>query len=261
MPLLQEMEQQGLVMFKYRGILPVIIIVMGLGVYAYTKYSGSEVIFIEEKYFEFICLGVALLGALIRAYTVGYTPYNTSGRNIDSQVADTVNTYGIYSIVRHPLYVGNFFCSLGIAMLTQNLWFVLFFIAAYWLYYERIMVAEEQFLNKKFGDRYTNWASVTPAFVFNFKLWKKNQIPFSLKKVIRGEKNIFFYTFLMFFIFSITGEFVVNGKIEFIRPYWAIACLVWVAIYIVLKLLKTYTEVLTDEFAKKKYKTSNVSKA
>ena len=126
-------------MFKYRGILPVIIIVMGLGVYAYTKFSGSEVTFIDEKYFEFICLGVALFGAVVRAYTVGYTPYNTSGRNIDSQVADTVNTIGIYSIVRHPLYVGNFFCSLGIAMLTQNLWFVLFFIAAYWLYYERIM--------------------------------------------------------------------------------------------------------------------------
>ena len=123
------------------------------------------------------------------------------------------------------------------------------------------MVAEEQFLTKKFGDRYTSWASVTPAFVFNFNLWRKNQIPFSLKKVIRGEKNIFFYTFLMFFVFSITGEFVVNGKVEFIRPYWAIACLVWVVIYIVLKLLKTYTEVLTDEFAKRKYKTSASSKA
>jgi len=92
------------------------------------------------------------------------------------------------------------------------------------------------------------------VFIFKFKLWKKNQIPFSLRKVIRGEKNIFFYTFLMFFIFSITGEYVVNGKIEFIRPYWAIACVVWIGIYIVLKLLKTYTEVLTDEFARKKNK-------
>ena len=75
---------------------------------------------------------------------------------------------------------------------------------------------------------------------------------FSFKKVVRGEKNIFFYTFLLFFIFSITGEYVVKGKVEFIRPYWAIACLVWVVIYIVLKLLKDYTHVLTDDFMKKK---------
>jgi protein-S-isoprenylcysteine O-methyltransferase Ste14 len=251
MPLLQEMEQQGLVLFKYRGILPVIIILAGLGVYVHTKVTGNEITLIDEKYFEFICLGVALFGALIRAFTVGYTPYNTSGRNINSQVADAVNTVGIYSIVRHPLYVGNFFCSLGIAMLTQNLWFVLFFIVVYWLYYERIMVAEEQFLAKKFGERYTKWASVTPAFVFNFKLWKKNQVRFSLKKIIRGEKNIFFYIFLIIFIFSVTGEFAVNGKVEFLRPYWAIACLCWVVIYIVLKLLKDYTNVLrTDESAR-----------
>ncbi len=251
MPLLQEMEQQGLVLFKYRGILPVIIILIGLGVYLHTKISGNEVTFISEQYYEFICLGVALLGGFIRAYAVGYTPYNTSGRNIDAQIADTVNTNGIYSIVRHPLYVGNFFCSLGIAMLTQNLWFILFFIMLYWVYYERIMFAEEQFLTKKFGARYTDWASVTPAFIFNFSLWRKPQWPFKFVKVIRAEKNIFFYIFLIFFVFSITGEYVVKGKVEFERPYWAIACAFWVVIYVVLKILKDYTKVLIDKVVNK----------
>ena len=73
MPLLQEMEQQGLVLFKYRGILPVIIILAGLGVYVHTKITGNEITFISEQYYEFICLGVALLGGFIRAYAVGYT--------------------------------------------------------------------------------------------------------------------------------------------------------------------------------------------
>ena len=86
-------------------------------------------------------------------------------------------------------------------------------------------------------------------------------MPFSLKKVLRGEKNIFFYTFLMFFVFSITGELIANGKVEFLRPYWAIACLAWVVIYIILKLLKDYTEVLTDEFAKKINQKPNAAKA
>jgi protein-S-isoprenylcysteine O-methyltransferase Ste14 len=251
MPLLQEMEQQGLVLFKYRGTLPVIIILAGLAVYVNTKLSRSEITFMSEQNYEFVCLAVALFGGFIRAYTVGYTPFNTSGRNIDGQVADTVNTNGIYSIVRHPLYVGNFFCSLGIAMLTQNLWFVLFFVMVYWVYYERIMVAEEQFLTKKFGARYTDWASVTPAFIFNFKLWKKPQWPFKILKVIRGEKNIFFYIFLIIFIFTAVGEYAVKGKIEFQRPYWAIACGCWVVIYLILKLLKNYTKVLNDEVINK----------
>ena len=40
-------------------------------------------------------------------YCWAYTK-NTSGRNTHDQVADSLNTSGIYSIVRHPLYVGNF---------------------------------------------------------------------------------------------------------------------------------------------------------
>ena len=120
MPLLQEMEQQGIVLFKYRGILPVIIILVGFGVYLHTKISGSEVTFISEQYYEFVCLAVALLGGFIRAYAIGYSSDHTSGRNTESQIANDVNTIGMYSMVRHPLYVGNFFCSLGVAMLSQN---------------------------------------------------------------------------------------------------------------------------------------------
>ncbi|MFN0188636.1 MAG: lipid A phosphate methyltransferase, partial [Bacteroidia bacterium] len=73
------MEQQGLVLFKYRGVLPVIIILAGLGVYINTKVSANEITFMSEQNYEFVCLAVALLGGFIRAYAVGYTPYNTSG--------------------------------------------------------------------------------------------------------------------------------------------------------------------------------------
>ena len=74
---------------------------------------------------------------------------NTSGRNTsEGQVADTINQTGMYSMVRHPLYVGNFIMWLGIALFTASIWFVLLFIAVYWLYYERIMYAEEQFMRR-----------------------------------------------------------------------------------------------------------------
>ena len=71
---------------------------------------------------------MSFFGLGIRVFTVGFTPKNTSGRNTAEQIADVLNTSGIYSMVRHPLYVGNFFMWLGIGLLTQNPYFVLFLI-------------------------------------------------------------------------------------------------------------------------------------
>ena len=139
--------------------------------------------------YEYLCLAVSLSGTLVRIYTVGHTPVGTSGRNTANQVADVLNTTGIYSTVRHPLYLGNFLMWLGIALLTCNVGFVAVFVLAYWLYYERIMYAEEQFLRRKFGDTYLRWAERTPAFIPCLKRFRPTDLPFSWKKVIKKEKN------------------------------------------------------------------------
>ncbi|MGC9453013.1 MAG: methyltransferase family protein, partial [Oceanipulchritudo sp.] len=49
----------------------------------------------------------------------------TSGRNTKQQVAYSLNTTGFYSVVRNPLYLGNFFMYLGIALFTHHWWLVL----------------------------------------------------------------------------------------------------------------------------------------
>ena len=66
------------------------------------------------------------------------------------QVADSLNTTGIYSTVRHPLYLGNFFMWLAIVVLTADLYFVIVFCLCYFIF-ERVMLAEEDFLANKFG--------------------------------------------------------------------------------------------------------------
>lgn len=46
--------------------------------------------------------------------------------------------------------------------------FTVIFILVYWLYYERIMFAEEQFLRRKFGEKYDEYSSkVYPLFRLN----------------------------------------------------------------------------------------------
>ncbi len=248
MALQEEMEKQGIWLFKYRGTIPLIILVIG-AVLLVLKEFQPETYFIQESslvvYFEMFCLFVSLIGLGIRVYTVGHTPVNTSGRNTEKQVADTLNTTGIYSIVRHPLYLGNFFMWLGPALLTGNLWFVVSFAFFYWIYYERIMFAEEQFLRRSFGDIYISWAQNVPAFIPDFKNFKKPNLPFSWKKVLKKEKNGLTAIFLIFTAFDITGE-IIHGETNY--NYFLIAgCLLTGILYLVLKYLKYKTNVLNEQ--------------
>ncbi|TFH19804.1 MAG: lipid A phosphate methyltransferase, partial [Bacteroidia bacterium] len=151
---------------------------------------------------------------------------------------------GIYSVVRHPLYLGNFFMWLGPAMLTGNLWFILVFCLFYWIYYERIMFAEEQFLRGKFGASYLEWSETVPAFVPRFKGFVKSDLSFSWKKVLKKEKNGFAALFLIFCAFDVTGELIQhqsNYNLVFLA-----GCAISVLAYVILKFLKTRTGVLNE---------------
>jgi protein-S-isoprenylcysteine O-methyltransferase Ste14 len=248
MELIKEFDKQGNFLFKYRGTLPIAILVIGLSVDAYvTSKSTTNAFDFRSNGYEFICLAVALLGLAIRVLAVGYAQKNTSGRNTQEQVADHLNTSGMYSIVRHPLYVGNFFMWLGVAMLTEDTWFVVAFILAYWLYYERIMYAEEQFISKKFGTKFVEWAAKTPAIVPVPSKWHNPDLTFSTKKVLRQEKNGFAAIFILFFIFDATSEYIIYGDVQFRNREWLILCLISCAIYLVLKILKNSTTFLTVE--------------
>ncbi|MDW5290336.1 isoprenylcysteine carboxylmethyltransferase family protein [Formosa sp. PL04] len=240
MALQEEFKTQGDFLFRHRSYLPLIILTIGLGVFIQTEYAeieATETLFSEI--FEYICLAVCFLGLLIRVLTVGHTPNNTSGRNTkEGQIADVLNTTGMYSLVRHPLYVGNFFMWLGVSMLTENVWFVIAFVLFYAFYYERIMYAEESFLRQKFGDDYLLWSKDVPAFIPTFKNFKKSIHPFSFKKVLKKEKNGFAAIFLLFWLFESIGEIVEEKRLVFEFDFWFYAALTSLLIYFVLKVMK-----------------------
>ncbi|APY10434.1 lipid A phosphate methyltransferase [Seonamhaeicola sp. S2-3] len=248
MALQEEFEQQGNWLFKYRSFLPLIILVIGTTLYLRTEIYPETFILEEtpyEIYYEMFALIVSLIGLFIRIYTVGHTPKNTSGRNTkQGQVADTLNTSGMYSIVRHPLYVGNYLMWLGPAMLTGHFWFIVAFTLFYWVYYERIMYAEEQFLRTKFGKQYLEWSKNVPTFIPNFKNFKKSKLPFSWRKVLKKEKNGLFALFLIFCVFDILGEIIEN---ETDYNYFLIGMSLLTGLsYMVLKYLKKRTHLLDE---------------
>lgn len=249
MALQEEFEKQGNWLFRYRSFLPLIILFVGIGLYLWSKIDAEKTI-IEQPpyriYYETFALLVSLFGLVIRIYTVGHTPLNTSGRNTtQGQVADSLNTTGIYSIVRHPLYVGNFLMWLGPTMLIGDFWFIVAFVLFYWLYYERIMFAEEQFLRNKYGAQYVEWSQSVPAFVPDLKRFIKPCLPFSWKKVLRKEKNGLFALFLIFCVFDISGKLLENTT-DF-NYFLIVMCLLTGIGYLVLKLLKISTNLLNEQ--------------
>ena len=246
MALQQEFKSQGDFLFKHRSYLPLIFLTIGLMVFAHHEYYEIDhtKTWLSNN-FEVICLLVSLLGFGIRVITIGHTAANTSGRNTkEGQIADELNTTGIYSIVRHPLYLGNFFMWLGVSMLTENFWFVIAFIFFYFIYYERIMYAEESFLIEKFGSTYLVWAERTPAFIPSIKHYKPPIVSFNLRKVLRKEKNGFAAIFILFWVFDIIGELMEQKRMEF--NFWFYAAIVAGMIYLVLKILKK-RKVLEDK--------------
>lgn len=248
MALQEELEKHGIWLFKYRSFLPLIVLFIGASLYLRTEIYPETFILEEtpyEIYFEMFALFISLLGLLVRIYTVGYTPKNTSGRNTKAgQVAETLNTSGIYSIVRHPLYLGNFFMWFGPAMLTGHFWFITAFCLFYWVYYERIMFAEEQFLRNKFDIKFTEWAEKVPAFFPKFKNFKRSDLPFSWKKVLKKEKNGLFALFFIFSVFDVSGE-IIENETNYNNFLIAMSILTGLS-YIALKYFKKNTDLLNE---------------
>ena len=238
MALREDFESTGNWLFRWRSYLPIAVI--GMFLLAMLDYQYPWQQHGLTYVWEGLCLLVSFLGFAIRIVTIGHTPKNTSGRNTKEQIADSLNTSGIYATVRNPLYLGNFFMALGMAMFPQLWWLVLLYCLIFWLYYERIIFAEEAFLRHKFGDAYLQWANTTPVFIPRLRQYSKAQLPFSLRNVLKREYNGFFAIVAMFVLLKTFGIWIVEGQLR-LDPYYAILLGVGFALWLVLRTIKKTT--------------------
>ena len=241
MPLREEMEKQGRWLFRWRSFLPLLAAPLLVPAFEHFSYPlGSHT---GDLVWEMFCLTVSLTGQAIRAYTTGCTPRGTSGRNTKSQVADELNTGGMYSVVRHPLYLGNFFMALGPALFLRIWWVVLFYALCFWIYYERIVFAEEEFLRSKFGEAYLEWASRIPAFVPRRRDWQPPELAFSWRTALKKE-----YHSLFALIGVLTGmEVIADSLLEksvHLDLVWILFFSGGLLFYIVVRVLQKKTRLL-----------------
>ena len=187
MALQEELERQGSWLFRRRSEFPFLVLalmLLELWLDPPAPLAGTA-----AAAWAFLCLGIAFAGEAIRAVTVGRVPGGTSARQTREPGGGEVNTSGSYSVVRHPLYLGNFLIWIGLALWLRSWEFVVIVALVFWLYYERVMYAEEAYLRRAFAERYLAWAARTPAFLPRLSGWRKAELPFSWRVVVRREHS------------------------------------------------------------------------
>jgi protein-S-isoprenylcysteine O-methyltransferase Ste14 len=160
---------------------------------------------------ELICLGISLLGLSVRMLTVAYIREGSSGRELSSPGAERLNTTGFYSVVRHPLYLGNSIIWLGVASMLHQWWLSITLMLISFLYHSLIIMAEETYLCKRFGSTYREWAQKTPAFIPAFHCWTPPRLPFSIAMVLRREYSGLFQIAAVFSLMNMILHHVERG--------------------------------------------------
>ncbi|MCD8496858.1 MAG: isoprenylcysteine carboxylmethyltransferase family protein, partial [Alphaproteobacteria bacterium] len=201
-----------------------------------------------KKYGFILVLLYHFVGWLFAGFLLGMFLPATSGRNTKMQRANYLNTTGLYSVVKNPLYLGNFIAMLGVVMSLKVWWLVALGSLTYWIYIERVIVAEEKFLTTKFGQRYIEWAARTPIFIPDFRLWRAPVMPFSFKTVLRREYNGLMAVCSAFFLMEVMVDVFVEREpvIYWLREDWpwAIMMMTGSTLFFGLRFLKKNTRML-----------------
>jgi len=140
----------GAVLFRHRGWLPVPFLLVPL------LARGA----MGPRHW---ILGFALivLGEAIRLAGVAAAGTVTRRR---SRTVQRLVTYGIFSWMRNPLYVGNFLIWMGFTVISGVLWFIPVAVVLFAIEYTLIVRYEEGVLESIFGQEYLAYKSRTPRW-------------------------------------------------------------------------------------------------
>jgi protein-S-isoprenylcysteine O-methyltransferase Ste14 len=178
----------GKFLFKYRSFLPV-------------PYFLFLLIVLEFNYLTFFMgLLIVLSGLLIRFFSQGFAGDWMRGSEVE---ASYMLDEGVYSVMRNPLYLGNFFIGFGFTLASN--FFLIFLLPFYsfvfFVYYYLIVKEEESYLEEKFGERFIQYRKSTPAFYPNFRKWKRGQ--FLGRNALRMERSTYLTVGFIFLLFLV----------------------------------------------------------
>jgi len=220
----------GAFLFKHRSFTPLPFIVAVFFLFEPVNYWKYNL------WVNLLGLVLTLFGEAIRIISVGYSFHGTSGRESYLR-AENLNVSGIYSLVRNPLYIGNFFIFSGLMVVFANAVSLMLIALFLYIQYYFVILTEENYLKEQYGPQYEEYCRHVNRIIPKFKNYQKNKNEFSLKKVVFKENDSIFNLFIMFLLVLLYKEKVFLGYIEN-SSLFIIAGSIALASYIILKIVK-----------------------
>ena len=146
---------------------------------------------------------IVLFGEFLRIWGVSYAGSETRTTKVGGT---NLVTQGPFSYIRNPLYAGNMIIYLGVGIMGYTLFFPYFQIiglAYFYFQYYYIIKDEEDFLRKKFKEKYDDYFGSVPSIFPNFhsyELTKQSKIKQNIREALRSEKRTFEATSLTIFL-------------------------------------------------------------
>jgi protein-S-isoprenylcysteine O-methyltransferase Ste14 len=240
MKLLDHFTRSGDVLFRRRSLLPLLLLpLVALGL---VGARLPEPVSAALRAWQVLSMLVALAGLAVRVIAVGTAPAGTSERSTTSPRASALRTTGLYSVVRHPLYVGNTLTAVGLAAFTAA-WYVPVIVAlASLLYHERIAAREEAFLEDRFGEAFRSWAARVPAMIPRLSAFTRSSTPFVWRRVLGREFHALMVIGTVVFALDLARAALATGRLVF-DPLWTGFFIVTAVVFVACSLLKKFTSV------------------
>ena len=220
----------GKFLFRFRSFTPLPLILL-----AFLLFSPLS----PSPLWTWAGLAVALLGEGVRVASVGFAGSGTSGRESFLK-ADSLNTTGLYSLSRNPLYWGNGLIFSGLLVVFANPWALALFVVFLSLQYHFIVLAEESYLLATHGQAYAGYCGKVNRWLPRFSLWTRPAGRFDARKVLFKENDSAFNLLLAFLLILAWKERRFAGRVSHPLPLAAAAVLLAVA-YAAIKLAKKRT--------------------
>lgn len=120
-------------------------------------------IFAPTKFIDIIALVFLIIGTIM-LFLSTIRLNNDLVFGLSSSEAHKLQTRGIFSISRHPFYLGFIFILFSSCLFSPHYLNILAFIGA-WIIHNFIMIKEEQFLSSQYGEEYRQYAKRVKRYI------------------------------------------------------------------------------------------------
>lgn len=187
-------------------------------------------------------VSIAAFGQIIRGLTIGFV-YIFRGGDTNKQIhASELYTNGLMAHTRNPLYIGNILILFGMGIAANSLLFLVIIFPIFVVFYQAIVLAEEAYLSKQFGESYAAYQAKIHRWLPNLSNLGKtfSEMTFSWKRAIKAEYNPTFLWVMGAFLVAIKQHLTYPDLYDFTsaKPYFIGVFVVLFGVYFTIRTLK-----------------------